>query len=216
MVFPALGGGEPISLEAIQKVLEARGITYGLIKDEIERLASAEGCFTLLPVARGVAPVPGVDGKVIDRFPRTIGSPHFIENAQGIVDFNNLNWLVPIEKDTVICEILPPVKGKEAKNFMKCAQYTLGRKKLEEQKRRPPGPPFQNGIHTINLFFRGVPKRPQNKGPHHCNGNHRTALRPVQPCPQQAGAQKAGQDGNNTGNYFHKISPSDDCLFCLF
>ena len=113
MVFPALGGGEPISLEAIQKVLEARGITYGLIKDEIERLASAEGCFTLLPVARGVAPVPGVDGKVIDRFPRTIGSPHFIENAQGIVDFNNLNWLVPIEKDTVICEILPPVKGKE-------------------------------------------------------------------------------------------------------
>jgi len=112
MVFPALSGGEPVSLDAVQKVLETRGITYGLIKEEIEKLASTEGCFTLLPVARGVAPVPGVDGKVIDRFPRSIGSPHFIENSQGIVDFNNLNWLVPIEKNTVICEIIPPIKGK--------------------------------------------------------------------------------------------------------
>ena len=111
MVFPALNGGNPVTADAICRAMDAQGITYGRIDQAIEELSSPLGCLTLLPIARGTAPVPGVDGKVIDHFPRTIGSPYFIEDAQGIVDFSNLNWLVPIEKDTVICEVVPAIKG---------------------------------------------------------------------------------------------------------
>ncbi len=113
MVLPPLGGGAGITQQQIVDQMSTAGVVFGQIEKEIIRLSQPGNAFRLLLVAQGIAPVPGENGTIIDYFPRTVGTPYFIENAQGIVDFNNLNWLVPIQQDAVISKITPPLPGQD-------------------------------------------------------------------------------------------------------
>lgn len=116
LVLPPLGTGKAVTEEHIRKMLQKKGIIFGVFDEHIAELMSEDGCLTVMPIAMGIPPVRGEDGRINEHFPHDIGKPHFIENAQGIVDFENLNWLVPIEKGAVVCEITPPTMGVEGKD----------------------------------------------------------------------------------------------------
>lgn len=112
MVLPALGNGEKLTQQSVLAVLAERKITYGVDGGAVGRMLSPEGIFTLTKLAACDPPVSGEDGKTVEHFPRTVGTPQILENDQGVVDFDNLNWLTHIEAGTVICDIVEPTQGK--------------------------------------------------------------------------------------------------------
>ena len=116
-VLPALGDGEPVTWETVLSTLEERKVTFGIDQEAVNRLATPEGAFTLQKLAACKPPVRGEDGKTIEHFPRTVGTPQIVENAQGIVDFNNLDWLTHIDQGTVICEVVQPSQGVPGTNI---------------------------------------------------------------------------------------------------
>ena len=83
----------------------------------MNRLSAPENILTLQKLASCVPPVPGEDGRTEEHFPRTVGTPQLVENDQGIVDFDNLNWLTHIDAGTVICDIVQPTQGKPGTNI---------------------------------------------------------------------------------------------------
>ena len=116
-VLPALGEGAPVSGETVLAALGEKQISFGVDKEGVNRLAAPENALTLVKLAACVPPVPGEDGRTEEYFPRTVGTPKIVENAQGIVDFNNLSWLTHIEAGAVICDIIPPTQGKPGTNI---------------------------------------------------------------------------------------------------
>lgn len=112
LALPALGKGEKLTQQSVLFVLGERKISHGVDSAAIDRMISPEGAFILTKLASCTPPVPGEDGRAVEHFPRTVGTPQILENAQGIVDFDNLNWLTHIEAGTVICEIVEPTQGK--------------------------------------------------------------------------------------------------------
>ena len=113
MVLPPLGGGSEISEPSFREQMRESGIAFGIQNEKVANLLSGGGCFLFTVVARAIPPVNGSDGYVTDHFPRDIGEPHLIESEQGIVDFKDLHWLVPIEKGTVVCDVIGPTKGSD-------------------------------------------------------------------------------------------------------
>lgn len=117
IALPALGDGLPITRALVLTSLEERNITFGIDQEVVNRLATPQGALTLQKLAVSAPPIPGEDGKTIEYFPRTVGTPQIMENAQGIVDFDNLNWLTHIEEGTVICDIVQPTQGTSGTNI---------------------------------------------------------------------------------------------------
>lgn len=116
-VLPALGDGAPVSWETVLSALDEKEISFGIDNEVVDRLSDPENALTLVKLASCIPPVPGEDGRTEEYFPRTVGSPKIVENAQGIVDFNDLSWLTHIEAGTVICDIIPPTQGKPGTNI---------------------------------------------------------------------------------------------------
>lgn len=109
--LPPLGQGKPIETKAVRSLLSQQQITYGVDELAVEQMALPDKAFRLIRLAAGTPAVPGVDGSIDEHYPHTVGTPQIIENAQGIVDFENLNWLVHIDAGTVICDITEPTEG---------------------------------------------------------------------------------------------------------
>ena len=109
--FPPLGPGKPIEAKDVRSLLKQQQIVFGVDELAVEQMVTAEKAFRLIQLAVGKPSVPGVDGRIDEHYPRTVGTPQIIENAQGIVDFENLNWLVHIDQGTVICDITEPTEG---------------------------------------------------------------------------------------------------------
>lgn len=109
--LPPLGQGKPIDSRAVRNLLKEQRISYGVNELAVEQMTTPDKAFRLVRVAAGTPAVPGVDGRIDEHYPHTVGTPQIIENAQGIVDFENLNWLVHIDAGTVICDITEPTEG---------------------------------------------------------------------------------------------------------
>ncbi len=94
--------------ETTLSALDNKKVTFGIDQEAVNRLSAPENILTLQKLASCVPPVPGEDGRTEEHFPRTVGTPQLVENDQGIVDFDNLNWLTHIDAGTVICDIVQP------------------------------------------------------------------------------------------------------------
>ena len=117
IALPALGEGAPATWETVLSSLDQRRVSFGIDQEMVDHLADPENILTLRKLAACKPPVPGEDGKTVEYFPRTVGTPQIVENAQGIVDFDNLNWLTHIEQGTLICDIVQPTQGKPGTNI---------------------------------------------------------------------------------------------------
>ena len=117
IALPALGEGAPVTWETTLSALDNKKVTFGIDQEAVNRLSAPENILTLQKLASCVPPVPGEDGRTEEHFPRTVGTPQLVENDQGIVDFDNLNWLTHIDAGTVICDIVQPTQGKPGTNI---------------------------------------------------------------------------------------------------
>ncbi len=117
IALPALGEGAPVTWETTLSALDNKKVTFGIDQEAVNRLSAPENILTLQKLASCVPPVSGEDGRTEEHFPRTVGTPQLVENDQGIVDFDNLNWLTHIDAGTVICDIVQPTQGKPGTNI---------------------------------------------------------------------------------------------------
>lgn len=117
IVLPALGEGAPVTAEKILSTMEERKISFGIDREAVNFLSAPENALTLRKLAACKPPVPGEDGRTVEHFPRTVGTPQLVENDQGIVNFDDLNWLTHIDEGTVICDIVEPTQGKPGTNI---------------------------------------------------------------------------------------------------
>ena len=117
LMLPPLWDGLPITRWEVLDALEKQSIFFGVDQEAAAWLTAPENALSLRQLAACVPPEPGVDGKTIEYFPRTVGTPQILENEQGIVDFDNLNWLTHIDAGTVICDIVHPTQGKPGTNI---------------------------------------------------------------------------------------------------
>ena len=110
-LFPPYGEGKSLSASQIHQALRRRGVTYGINWNAICSMSDCDHrFFYLFPIAVGKAPVPGRDGQILDRRPRTMEAPVSVDEL-GQANYQTLNLVREIKKGDIICEIIPPTAG---------------------------------------------------------------------------------------------------------
>lgn len=111
VIFPPVGQGRPLDGDMLEDALAEHGVTYGVDTELLRRLPDApDRYFRLFMAAKGTPVVHGKDGYVEDFFERSV-KKKFAEDEQGRIDYFHLNLVQNVEKDDVICQIVPPVEG---------------------------------------------------------------------------------------------------------
>ncbi|MGN0669785.1 MAG: DUF342 domain-containing protein, partial [Oscillospiraceae bacterium] len=110
-------GGIDVSLDKVMKALEDKNVSYGLLKDEIERAVEQKRYDENICAARWDPPVDGVDG-TIKYYYRTDQCTAPVENEHGVVDYKNLGLVRNITAGTPIAEITLPTDGEPGRDIM--------------------------------------------------------------------------------------------------
>lgn len=111
LVYPPTGAGQELSRELLYEALEEYKICYGVDNALLDRLPQdPKRYFRLFSVARGIPAVYGVDGRVIDFFPRTDDRKPTLEKNDRI-DYANLDFVHNVEAGGEICRIVAPTDG---------------------------------------------------------------------------------------------------------
>jgi len=110
-VFPPLFGGEPVNHEEVLNAMHIMQVKAGIDEDAVSKLTQESVWLHLIRIAAGTAPENGIDGRIEEVIPHTVGTP-YMESSSDIVDYKNLNWIVHVQEKEVICKIIPPTPGK--------------------------------------------------------------------------------------------------------
>lgn len=111
LVYPPVGEGKELDREALDQALEKQQVCFGLDEALLDALPQdPERYFKLFPVARGTEPVPGVDGRVVDMFPRSQEKKMSVDEHNR-VDYANLDFIHNVDEGSLICRIIPPTDG---------------------------------------------------------------------------------------------------------
>lgn len=94
----------------IWKILLKKGISAGVKKEYITRLAENPVYEKRFKIALGKKAEVGKDGEITFFFEKEF-TPLPKENADGTVDFRELGYVQNVEKGTLLCEITPPETG---------------------------------------------------------------------------------------------------------
>ncbi|MEG0564698.1 MAG: FapA family protein, partial [Hungatella sp.] len=118
--FPPEHGGKEISPDLIHEALAECGVVSGINEEALRQITVKKAYLKLVTVAEGKPEVDGIDGQVLDHFPRvsrsTFGEQE--EQADQTVNYKNLNWLHHIITDEVICDIVYPVSAIDGYDVM--------------------------------------------------------------------------------------------------
>ena len=110
-LFPAIGQGKQLSPAKLHQVLIHHGVTTGVNWTLLWKFAMLpQRYFLFFPIARGTDPIPGMEGRIIDRYPRSIYEDVQVEKLDQ-ANYKTLNLVRNIEEGDIICEIVPPTKG---------------------------------------------------------------------------------------------------------
>ncbi len=111
LAYPPVGDGRELDREALDRELAKQQVRFGIDEELLEALPqNPERYFRLFLAAQGRAAVNGVDGRVIDLFPRTEERKLTVDENNR-VDYTNLDFIHNVEKGGVICRIVPPTQG---------------------------------------------------------------------------------------------------------
>lgn len=110
-LFPPVGQGKRLTnAQLCQTVAEYKvksGVSWQLL---LKLPDPPHRWFRLFPIARGTAPTPGKDGRIIDHYPRSLkGEIPVDELAKA--DYMTLKLVQDINEGDVICEVVPPEAG---------------------------------------------------------------------------------------------------------
>ncbi len=118
MAFPPVGEGKELSSKDVSAALASAKVTYGIDEAFVEDLPNREDrYFRMYLVAQGLKPVPGKNGEVEDLYPRTSERQLPVDEYDR-VDYTAVGNTQNIEKDTVICNIIPPTQGVPGRNVL--------------------------------------------------------------------------------------------------
>lgn len=109
-VFPPYGPNGKMRGESVGFALEQSGVTTGIDSGSMVTIFNEPLYFKLVPIAIGTPSVKGLDGKVIEKYPREIPMEVKVDE-NGIADYRTGNYVQVIEKNAVICDIDPPQPG---------------------------------------------------------------------------------------------------------
>ena len=109
LIYPPTGEGKEIDAGMLRYALAEKNITYGVEKSALDSIPeNLNRYFYLLPIAEGTPAVPGKDGYIEDKFPRS-NKKEIRVDENDHVDYSELHIVHNAEKGDVICEIIPPV-----------------------------------------------------------------------------------------------------------
>ena len=108
--FPPYAGGEEMSSAMLACALEKAGVKTGIDPQSMVEIFRQVRYLRLIPVAFGQPETEGKDGYVTEKYPREL-SREVVIDEHGVADYRAMNYVQLIKKDSVICEITPPVKG---------------------------------------------------------------------------------------------------------
>lgn len=109
-------GGMDVSVSKIMAALAEKNISFGVMKDAIEKAVERRMYDSNICVARWEAPENGIDGEIRYFYkPEQNIAP--VENEHGIVDYKNLGLVRNITAGTPIATITPPTEGKPGKDI---------------------------------------------------------------------------------------------------
>ncbi|WP_313341539.1 FapA family protein [Sedimentibacter sp.] len=101
-----------VDCKEIFDYLSEHDIVYGIREEEIKSFCKEKEYSKELIAVQGKEPVDGKDAELIYDF--DISSENkFIEDDVGTIDFRNLNNVVNVTKDTVLCHIIPAQEGED-------------------------------------------------------------------------------------------------------
>jgi hypothetical protein len=98
--------------EDIMNYLSEQGIVYGIREENIVNYCRSREYSKELAAAQGKDPVNGKDAEIVYDFDIS-QEQKFYEKEDGTIDFKNLNNVINVTKDTVLCHIIPPQNGEE-------------------------------------------------------------------------------------------------------
>lgn len=109
-------GGMDVTVSKIMAALSEKNISFGIMKDAIEKAVERRMYDSNICVARWEAPENGIDGEIRYFYkPEQNAAP--VENEHGIVDYKNLGLVRNITAGTPIATITPPTEGKPGKDI---------------------------------------------------------------------------------------------------
>lgn len=116
ILFPALNGGRPITAEKVIAELHKNGIVEGIDDYDIKDMVEGQVYETPICCARAIPPKRGKNGFVSFRYDkeRKIKPKH---DEYGVVDFHELDSIVPIRKGDIIADITLPTPGEPGMNI---------------------------------------------------------------------------------------------------
>lgn len=107
---PPENGGSDITVEKINQVLAENYISYGIIRENIEKAVEERRYNDNICAAKWTPPVNGVNGEIHYFFNK---DKHIapVEDEHGVVDYKNLGLINNITAGTPIAEITLPTEG---------------------------------------------------------------------------------------------------------
>lgn len=111
MVYPPAGQGRELDRALLDHALKENKVCFGLDEALLDGLPQhPERYFRLFPAAKGQPAVQGIDGRIVDLFPRTKERTVAMDQ-KGWADFTALDLVHNVDEGDVICKIIPPTKG---------------------------------------------------------------------------------------------------------
>lgn len=111
LIYPPVGYGREVERSDLDRVLAEQEVCWGVDEELLNMIPQdPERYFKLFPAARGTAPINGLDGRVVDLFPRTEERKLTIDENNR-ADYSDLHFIHNVEKDGVICRMIPPTDG---------------------------------------------------------------------------------------------------------
>ena len=114
---PPANGGLEMTVDKALAAVADKGISFGLMENEIERAVTERRYGENICIARWQPPVNGEDGKIEYHFKReSTFKP--VEDENGNVDYKNLGLVRNIYKGTPIARITLPTEGTPGTDIM--------------------------------------------------------------------------------------------------
>jgi hypothetical protein len=99
-----------VDYEDILSYLAEQNIVYGIREEEIKCYCGRKEYSKELIAAVGKEPINGIDARIVYGFD-TSKEKKLKENADGTIDFRNLDNVINVTKGTVLCHIIPAQDG---------------------------------------------------------------------------------------------------------
>ncbi len=107
-------GGAPVALLQVQLALQEKGVTSGILLDEI-KAALKEGYATERIIAQGLRPVPGAAAQFQSLVPEIRARKPQVDE-RGIANYRDLGQLIVVKQGDLLMRRIPPTEGKKGQD----------------------------------------------------------------------------------------------------